>query len=96
MKKIKEKIDAQFELDELDRKTICIYQALDSFEDSLFSNSHFDKSEPDNLNRHWVMHGRTRRTYTRYDFLKVLLWLDALLFLLEQDKNCQSVIKEEE
>lgn len=27
------------------------------------------------------MHGRTRRSHTELDFLKVLLWVDALVYI---------------
>ena len=39
------------------------------------------------VNRHWDVHGRTHRKHTRIDFLKVLLWLDAVIYL--HDKSIQ-------
>lgn len=35
-------------------------------------NSSFSKSEPKTLNRHWIMHGRTKKSYTRIDCVKVI------------------------
>lgn len=82
---VKEKFDNDIELNEIDRKTICIYQAFNSFESSIFSNSDFSKEEPHNINRHWDLHGRTRRPHSKTDFIKVLLWLDAIIFLSDKD-----------
>lgn len=28
-----------------------------------------------------MIHGRTRREYTNLDFIKIILWLDAIIFL---------------
>ena len=35
-------------------------------------NSDFEGLEPDYLNRHWIMHGRTNKKYTRLDCVKVI------------------------
>lgn len=78
---IKEKINNKMELNVMERKIWLIYEAIDSFDTSIFADSDFSKSEPNCLNRHWIMHGRTKRTYTRYDVLKTLLWLDAIIYL---------------
>ena len=78
---IETKITERLELNELDRRTICICKTMSSFEQTIFKDNYSFDDEPTGLNRHWVMHGRTRREYSRYDFLKVLLWLDAIAFL---------------
>lgn len=84
MLRIEQKFDNNLHLDDMDKKTICIYHSMTSFEDSIFKNSGFKGSEPETLNRHWVIHGKTRRQYTQYDFLKILLWLDAVIFIDEK------------
>lgn len=81
---IEEKMDNQLELDDMDKKTICIHKTITSFEDSIFKDYYSFVNEPDVLNRHWVMHGRSRRDYTRFDCLKILLWMDAIVFLSEK------------
>ncbi len=78
---IKNKLVEKIELDIIDRRLWCVYVSLDSFDDSIFGNSSLKKDEPDGLNRHWVIHGRTRKQYTKLDFLKALLFLDAIIFL---------------
>ena len=61
-----------------------IHKTITSFEESIFKDNYSFVNEPDELNRHWVMHGRSRRTYTQFDCLKILLWLDAIVFLSEK------------
>ena len=84
MEQIEKKISDKFELTDLEKKLLCIYVALDNFEESIFNFSDFSKKEPDGLNRHWLVHGRTRREYTKLDFIKTILWLDAIIFLDEK------------
>lgn len=79
--KIKKKIGEKVELSDVDRRFLCIYSALKSFNQSAFSFSSFYNCEPDYAHRHWAVHGRTRRSHTELDFLKALLWVDALVYI---------------
>lgn len=81
---IEKKIADKFELTDLEKKLMCIYISMGEFEESIFKNSDFSKAEPNVLNRHWIMHGRTRREYANIDFIKTILWLDAIIFLDEK------------
>lgn len=78
---IEQKMDNKLELDDMDKKTLCIHQTITAFEESIFKDNYSFTNENTDLNRHWVMHGRSRRAYSRYDCLKILLWLDAIVFL---------------
>lgn len=82
---ISEKFNEKAELNEIDRKTLCICNAFNKFDNSVFKDSDFAKAEPKEVNRHWDVHGRTRRKHTQIDFLKVLLWLDAIIYLSDKD-----------
>lgn len=82
---VREKIGCEKKLSEIDRKTFCIYRAFKSFDTSIFRDYYdFSIQEPQTVNRHWDLHGRTRREHSKVDFLKVLLWLDAIIFLSSQ------------
>ena len=85
IKSIEQKMADKIELDTIDRRTFFIHLQFDSLGDklsnSVFGFSDFTKDEPDVLNRHWLLHGRTHKSYSRYDFLKILLWIDQLIFL---------------
>lgn len=82
---IKDKFEKDIALNEVDRKTLCIHQAFNSFGTSVFANSKFSEREPQSVNRHWDLHGRTHREHSQIDFLKVLLWLDAIMFFANKD-----------
>lgn len=84
--KIKQKIGEKVELSDVDRRFLCIGLALKSFDQSAFCNSSFYNSEPACVNRHWDMHGRTRRSHTELDFLKILLWVDAMVYIDDLDR----------
>ena len=82
---VREKIENEKKLSEIDRKTFCICRAFKSFDTSIFRDYYdFSIQEPQTINRHWDLHGRTRREHSKVDFLKVLLWLDAIIFLSSQ------------
>ena len=78
---IESKISDKIELNEIDRKTLCIYTSIEQMKDSVFGDSRFTDVEPEGINRHWIIHGRTRKVYLKYDFLKVLLCLDAICYM---------------
>lgn len=87
---ITEKFGTKTKLSEIDKQLLCIYKCVNSFGDSIFSNSSLSKPEPDSLNRHWVLHGRTHRIYPQYDVLKALLWLDAIIILANAGEQLES------
>ena len=49
----------------------------------LYQNSDFKKQETPFLNRHWTMHGRTKRDFSRLDVLRILQWMDGLMYLTD-------------
>lgn len=70
----REKVEKMFkEMDDVDYFDLLLYQSLKSFVYE-FTNPdfEFDKKEPDNLNRHWVLHGRTTVEITRLDCIKLI------------------------
>ena len=94
LERISDKLADKVVLNEIDKKTICIYEAFKKFDCSVLNDSVFSDKEPPTVNRHWDVHGRTHRKHTRIDFLKVLLWLDAVIYL--HDKSTQLEGKEED
>lgn len=91
LESIEKKIGKKIDLDEIDFKTICIFESIKKFDSSIIGFSNFLQEEPDGLNRHWLVHGRTHRHYSQYDFLKILLWLDAIIFLDSVNKNLEEL-----
>ena len=50
-------------------------------------NRRFDESEPDGINRHWLMHGRSRREISRLDCIKMLRLINGILLMHELAKE---------
>ena len=82
---IKNKFDEATELEPIDQKIVCISLALEKIDVSIFATHDFHEEELDCVNRHWTLHGRSKREYLFTDVIKVLLWIDALLFIQNID-----------
>lgn len=71
---IKKKIEDKGDdfLDELEGRDLLLYLTYPKAVELFGESSSFDNKEPDLLNRHWIMHGRSNRLYTKLDCVKVL------------------------
>ena len=49
--------------------------------ESFSKNITFESKEPKNLNRHWIMHGRSRRRKTRLDCIKMIRFIYSIILL---------------
>jgi hypothetical protein len=58
---------------------------------SISKKIEFDKREPKNLNRHWTMHGRTRRRKTQLDCIKLIRFIYGLLAIYDYGKKVDCV-----
>ncbi len=54
---------------------------------SFSANSDFSKPEPKGLNRHWIMHGRSKRRKTKLDCVKLINFLYGIILLDELSKD---------
>jgi len=81
IKVIEEKLVDKTELSRIDKKALCIYKSFEIIDKTVLGHSDFSNSDPGEtvLNRHWVVHGRSVREYSEYDFLKVLLLVDSVV-----------------
>lgn len=99
IKKLENKINDKIPLSDIDLQILEIIVTFDKFKETAFGNSNFNEAEPNYLNRHWTLHGRSRREYTKLDFIRMLLSLDALIFMMnltEQPESEGSEDKEDE
>lgn len=99
IKKLENKINDKIPLSDIDLQILEIIVTFDKFKETAFGNSNFNEAEPNYLNRHWTLHGRSRREYTKLDFIRMLLSLDALIFMMnltEQPESEDSEDKEDE
>jgi len=69
--------DAQHAIELLIRVSILEFLA------ALFASSDFSKGEPTRPNRHWVLHGRSRRLFTRLDCVRLFHALHTLSHEIE-------------
>lgn len=87
MNEVRDRINDKVPLSEYDWRLLSLSAALEKFEYSPFDKSDFEGTEPSYPHRHWLLHGRSRNTYTEYGFLSAVLWLDAMLFFAEVLEN---------
>lgn len=58
-------------------KSLC-WLSMHLFIKEIFQKSDFSQNEPDTMNRHWIQHGRTDRTSSKIECLKVFNALSTL------------------
>lgn len=56
---------------------------VEQFLDGFMKDSDFSKHEPQELNRHWLLHGRTNRPVSNIDCLKLFCALWGILVLMK-------------
>lgn len=59
-------------LDEMAGRDYLLCTTYKTAIDGIGDDEKFDKQEPNEINRNWIMHGRSEKEYTRLDCVKVL------------------------
>lgn len=57
--------------------------AFEKMYETISESVGFDQHEPELLNRHWIMHGRSRKIITKLDCIKIIRFIYALILLDE-------------
>ena len=70
-------------LDEMEAEDYLLFLTYPEALKRFGEDSDFASEEPALLNRHWIMHGRTTREYTRLDCVKVLNMIYGTIRLAE-------------
>lgn len=91
IKQLENKINEKLPLSDVDLQTWTIIVSFERFEDTAFGSSDFNRVEPEYMNRHWTLHGRSRREYTKADYIKMLLSLDALVFMVSLTEETENI-----
>lgn len=65
-------------------KRLC-WESMYEYIKMLFEKSHFDQIEPNKVNRHWVLHGRTSRIGEKNDCLRLINALSTLALIAMND-----------
>lgn len=76
--------------EDIDNDEFSVFALLITFRETMESfahNSDFKKKEPKNLNRHWIMHGRSRRRKTKLDCIKTIRFIYGIILIDELSKK---------
>jgi metal-dependent hydrolase (beta-lactamase superfamily II) len=76
--------------EEIENDEFSVFALLITFRETMESfsrNSDFKKKEPKNLNRHWIMHGRSRRRKTKLDCIKTIRFIYGIILIDELSKK---------
>lgn len=85
IQRIEEKdFDSAIESDDYD---IYLFMTYPNVLAQFGKNSNFSEPEPDLLNRHWIMHGRSRREYSLLDCIKVITMIYGTVKLGEMGRD---------
>jgi len=80
----------KFQMDKtkLDNKIInhLIWVSIYKFIDELYSKSKFNQNEPRQINRHWILHGRTKREVGRIDAIRIVNAIHSLITIEKYSK----------
>ena len=58
-----------------------------NFVDNLYSKSDFNSYEPNMVNRHWLLHGRSNYDIKEIDCLRLFNAIDSLCFMINKEKE---------
>lgn len=83
-----EKLDDDEVLSEDEYSLFSLYLTVDATMKTFAASSNFgNEKEPQYINRHWTMHGRTERRKTKMDCVKLLRLLYAIILLDKIEKE---------
>jgi hypothetical protein len=85
LERIEDTDDAVFEDSEI--SILALTWTFRDTMESIRKDIRFNKREPKNLNRHWTMHGRTRRRKTQLDCIKLIRFIYGLLAIYDYGKK---------
>ena len=79
--KIKNKITLEQALTKEEISFIVLLSTIEETYSTMFGFSNFENTEPNYINRHWIVHGRTTREYDKIDCIKVLNMLYGIILI---------------
>lgn len=86
-KQIFESINEDVPLNDDEFSVLILYMTFCATIESLSKSIHFSQDEPRNLNRHWVMHGRSTRDFTALDCMKLVNCIYGILLIGNMQKE---------
>lgn len=80
-KAITDKLSDNIELSNDDFSIWFLYSTFTDIIKSIGASAPFDGEEPELLNRHWIMHGRTKKKFSQLDYIKIINFIYGILLL---------------
>jgi len=84
---IMERVENNESLDNNEVALLILLLTLQKTIEILSAKSDFTKKEPKNLNRHWILHGRSRRRKTKLDCIKLINLIYGILLVNDYADN---------
>jgi len=81
--KLCEKLKNEEALDSDEFATLSLIVSFEKTITSVGQKSDFSSKEPQNINRHWMLHGRSKRRKTKLDCVKLLRFLYSIIIIQE-------------
>jgi|GEM_PF-1081781 len=75
------KLSYDVELNQEDFSVWFLYSTFKDMVERIGDSKPFDGEEPELLNRHWVMHGRTKRKIEKLDCIKIINFIYGIVLL---------------
>ena len=93
-KAIKERVENKGDLfiDDLESRDFVLFLTYPKAMELFGTNSDFTGQEPKLLNRHWIMHGRSEKEYSKLDCVKVLNMIYGTIRMGQLGKENQKVL----
>lgn len=83
IKLIFDKLNQKRTVTKQEMKDLCLGYTTAVTLKRLTINRKFDETEPDGINRHWLMHGRSHREISQLDCIKMLRLINGILLMYE-------------
>jgi len=80
-KAITDKLSDDIELSKEDFSVWFLYSTFMDIVKSIGTTAPFDGGEPELLNRHWIMHGRTKKKISQLDCIKIINFIYGILLV---------------
>jgi hypothetical protein len=80
-KAITDKLSDNIELSNDDFSIWFLYSTFTDIIKSIGASAPFYGEEPELLNRHWIMHGRTKKKISQLDYIKIINFIYGILLL---------------
>lgn len=80
---ILDKLKEKDVVDDEEFAILTLFMTFNATVESFYKSAPFSEEEPDEINRNWIVHGRTMRSFTRLDCIKLIRILYGIIIISE-------------